>query len=377
MKTLKSQIALLALGISLFAATASAFLPHYVFGLRDQLFEMSLGASERSAFQNLVATQGQCAPEVDAFKAIHNWTAWELSYNSVLCFTIVFAAAMCSWLAFRYGERIAQPIQQVSLAANALRTGRARVDFPDTKGAVEITDLVESFARVNAWLKASDQDLRLRSHGIAHEIRTPLAIMRARLIGVQEKLYEPNAAVITGLLRQVDQIDGLTSDIGLLCDTIGSSQALQLSPVDAFELAEVVTHSLAPLAEASGVTVQRVGQPISVLGDAAKLERAIANLVQNALQHSGCKNCVLTIDRVGNQLQINCDDDGRGWPLDPPDKLIRPFVSGDADNQFAGGRSGLGLALVSAIVKAHGGDLALSASPMGGARATLSLPIRG
>jgi signal transduction histidine kinase len=192
--------------------------------------------------------------------------------------------------------------------------------------------------------------------------------MRARLIGVQENLYEPNADIIAGLLRQVDQIDSLISDIGLLCDTIGSSEALQLGSVDVFELAQVVTHSLAPLAEASGVKIQLDGKPISVTADAAKLERAIANLVQNTLQHSGCKNCVLSIDRIGDQLKIVCDDDGRGWPLDPPDQLIRPFVSGDAQAQFAGGRTGLGLALVSAIVKAHEGEVSLSASPMGGAR---------
>jgi signal transduction histidine kinase len=374
MKTLKSQIALLALGISLFAALTTAFMPHYVYDARDTLFMLSLSGADQDALSELIKTHGQCSPLVEKFQFDRGYGAWDINFTAVKFMIAGVATLLCTWLATRYAGRITRPIQQLSNAANAIRQGSNNIAFPDTKSVSEIADLGSNFSRMHDWLKASDEDLKLRSSGIAHEIRTPLAVMRARLIGVQENIYQPDAALVSGLLRQIELIDQMTTDISLLYDTSGSSQALQKSQADVRLICDAVVYSLAPLAQESGVVINVIGQAAPVDVDAAKLERAIANLVRNAIQHGKCKNIDVAVSVQNDQLVIDCDDDGVGWPLEKPETLLKAFVTGDEKAEQAAGRTGLGLALVDAIAKAHDGKLVLGRSKREGARASIIIP---
>jgi signal transduction histidine kinase len=261
-------------------------------------------------------------------------------------------------------------------ATKAIRSGGANIVIPDVKGGQEIVDLATNFSRMNERLKASDDDLRVRSRGIAHEIRTPLAVMRARLIGVQEGVYPADEVLVASLLRQIELIDHLTTDVTLLCDTTGYSQALHLSQVDICEICEAVRYSLAPLAEKGEIIVSVVGEGVTLAGDAGRLERAISNLTCNAIQHSGGTHVTLTIQSFKDDISISCDDDGSGWPVDPPEKLLAAFVNGTEEGTDATGRTGLGLAIVNAIAKAHGGSLILGHSSLGGVKATIVIPKR-
>jgi signal transduction histidine kinase len=84
----------------------------------------------------------------------------------------------------------------------------------------------------------------------------------------------------------------------------------------------------------------------------------------------------LTIQSFKDDISISCDDDGSGWPVDPPEKLLAAFVNGTEEGTDATGRTGLGLAIVNAIAKAHGGSLILGHSSLGGVKATIVIPKR-
>ena len=108
--------------------------------------------------------------------------------------------------------------------------------------------------------------------------------------------------------------------------------------------------------------------------DPARLERAISNLVENAIQHAGATRVTITVEDVGDQCRIIVVDNGRGWPVSDPEALKEPFVTGDSATRERSKRTGLGLAIVQAIARAHQGSLVLESSPGGGARAVLTIP---
>lgn len=374
MNSLKVQIAVLALGISLFAALAASFLPHYVYEARDALFLMSLNQLDQAELQSLMNRHGMCSPIVQKFRLERGYIWWDINFTGIKFVIAGLVAIVCAWLATRYAGRIIRPIQQLSAATELIRQGQSEIAFPETKAPSEIANLSANFSRMNDWLKASNADLKLRSRGIAHEIRTPLAVMRARLIGVQEKVYTANGELVAGLLRQIELIDQLTTDVSLLLDTAGSSEVLEIGRVDIKEICDAVAYSLQPMAESAGIDIMAHGQSVTASVDAGKLERAIANLVRNAIQHAACKHIALTTELRRDGLAIICEDDGNGWPITPPEKLLTAFVTGENSLGEAFGRTGLGLALVNAITKAHRGILTLETSPMGGAKATITLP---
>jgi two-component system osmolarity sensor histidine kinase EnvZ len=107
------------------------------------------------------------------------------------------------------------------------------------------------------------------------------------------------------------------------------------------------------------------GLTLPLRPDAVK--RAITNLVDNARRHA--KRVALTALPLARSVEVTVDDDGPGIPLDRRESVFRPFESG------AAGGTGLGLTIARDIVRAHGGDIVLESSPLGGLRARISLPV--
>jgi signal transduction histidine kinase len=237
---------------------------------------------------------------------------------------------------------------------------------------------VGNFADMTEALKSADTDLRLRSSGIAHELRTPLAVLRGRLVGVQSGLFAVDERLIDSLLRQVGLIERLTNDLSLLCDTRGMGFALDRALTVIADVIAAVVDSLTPIATDASIRidVRDTAGDSDVFADvdAARLERAICNLVENAIHHSGGRVIMLALEDLGDAFRILVDDDGDGWKIADPESLTRPFVTGEFKSDGRNLRTGLGLAIVQAIAHAHHGTLSMEASPLGGARAVLRLP---
>ena len=119
-------------------------------------------------------------------------------------------------------------------------------------------------------------------------------------------------------------------------------------------------------------TVAFYGHPVVTVRPAA-FRRCLGNLVSNAARFA--KGIAITGHRDHRWLTVTVDDDGPGIPADKREEVFRPFLRlDDARNQDVGG-TGLGLAIARDIARSHGGDIALSKSPMGGLRATVRVPV--
>ncbi|MBR0855894.1 sensor histidine kinase [Bradyrhizobium liaoningense] len=227
---------------------------------------------------------------------------------------------------------------------------------------LEVVPLVTA---VNDALARLDQGYARHKRFVAdaaHELRTPIAILNTRL----ESL--PSGPEKTRLLEDAARLATLTEqllDIQRL-DRCGHPFAR----VDLVGIAQSVAADLAPLAIAAGyeLALDSPSTPIETIGDAAALERALTNLVQNAIQH-GPRRGTIGI-RVGRPASIEVTDEGAGIPADQREQIFEPFYRLKPLDRGAG----LGLNMVREIVLLHGGHVTVADGPNGGACFRVTLP---
>jgi len=222
-----------------------------------------------------------------------------------------------------------------------------------------------SASAVNAALERLDEGYERRQRFLAdaaHELRTPIAILTTRLEAL------PDGSQRTRLLADAARLANLAEQL-LDLQRIDRT-ARDAAPVDLVRLARQVAADLAPLAIAGGfdLSVEAEVDRVEVLGDAPSLERALTNLVQNAIEHAGDGSIAIRVERDG---AVEVVDEGEGVPPAHRRRIFEPFQRLNPRERGAG----LGLHLVSEIVRLHRGSIAVLDGPNGGARFRMLLPV--
>jgi signal transduction histidine kinase len=209
----------------------------------------------------------------------------------------------------------------------------------------------------------------------AHELRTPLAIMRsAAELGMGEEAAEDRQATMEQVLAQTAHLTRLVDDLSLLARADSNAVTMQQSSVDFSSLVAGVTEEIQPLAEEQGVAlVTRTEGEVAVFGDIIRLRQLVLILLDNALKHTPDGGTVrVTLLPRGTRVDLRVADTGPG--IDPADlpRIFDRFYR--ADKARAGEGTGLGLAIARWIVEAHGGTIQAGNEPGGGAVFTVTLP---
>jgi len=195
--------------------------------------------------------------------------------------------------------------------------------------------------------------------GVSHDLRTPLTRLRLALAMLPSHgSLRQDVADMTGDVNEMERMIG-----GYLAFARGEGWE-QAQPVDLSAMLEEVATG----ARRAGAEVQLTAPPALTLPlrpDAVR--RAVTNLVDNARRHA--RRIGLSAEPKERSVHVLVDDDGPGIPVDRRESVFRPFETG------AGGGTGLGLTIARDIVRAHGGEIVLEQSPMGGLRARIRLPL--
>ncbi|MER5764084.1 HAMP domain-containing sensor histidine kinase [Streptomyces sp. NPDC002082] len=275
---------------------------------------------------------------------------------------IAFAAALAWWVT---GHAL-RPV-------TAIRTGLAAVTgseldrrVPDPGGADEIAQLARTVNETLDRLERSDARQRQFTADASHELRNPLAAVRSRL---EVALRDPDRESVAAALADTERLQGIAADL-LLLARLDGGPAPRTEPVDlALLAAEDAARRPAPR-----VALRLDARaPVPAAGDPARLERALANLVDNALRYARTGVVVRASAEDGWAL-LEVTDDGPGIPEADRDRVFERFVRLDADRSRAGGGTGLGLAIAREIARAHGGEVSALPAPAGGARLVLRVP---
>jgi heavy metal sensor kinase len=274
--------------------------------------------------------------------------------------------------------RALRPVREMSGAARQITAEDLHRRLARRGADDEIDHLADTLNTMLAGLEAAFAQARRFSADAAHELRTPLTALKGDMEVALRGARSPEEyrRVLHSGLEEVEHLIRLVEDLLLF-----SRSAAALGPPPArVELEPLVLEALetgARRAQGTGVTVRADAlEPAAVLGDAGALRRALGNLVDNAVKYTPAGGKVeLSLLAGEGQARIVVRDTGIG--IDPADaaRIFDPFVRLDAARSRNAGGAGLGLALVRAIVDAHGGAITVESTPGAGSRFTVRLPL--
>ena len=243
--------------------------------------------------------------------------------------------------------------------------------------AVEFSRLSRAVNQMLLRLKQTFDAQQQFVGNAAHELRTPLALMQARLdlyMATDHGDNRPETAETIAMLRE--QTERLSRMVRTLLDmselkAVPRNDRIQLAPM----IEEVLT-DLSPLAEKSGVTLSQSGEDLWITGSDVLVYRAIFNLVENGVKYNRPGGSVsAVVSRRGEEAMIEIKDTGCGIPEDFRESVFQPFFRVDKSRSREKGGVGLGLSLVWEIAHLHGGDVRVRESGETGTVIELTLPI--
>lgn len=256
-------------------------------------------------------------------------------------------------------------LRRASTAAAALNPDRRGARLPEDKIPREVLPLIRS---VNAMLERLDEWSERQRRFIAdaaHELRTPIAILRTRLDAL------PDDPLKDALLRDARRLSDLSTKL-LDLERLRVSEA-SLAPLDLVALAREAVADFAPLATDEGyeISFSSDAARLDILGDATALRRAVGNLIDNAIRHGGGRGGIRVAVFAAGDLVV--EDDGPGVQPQHAPYIFDPFFRGSKTGQG----TGLGLHLVRDIIRAHpGAAISLeSPAPAAGARFRLHFSV--
>lgn len=280
-------------------------------------------------------------------------------------------------LAIRLARWIVQPIVSVAQAARDIAEGdlSARA-HSDGKLSRETALLLHDFNEMAGRLERASNEIMTWNAQIAHELRTPLTALRGRLQGLVDGVFDPDPSLFRRLLRQVDGLSRLVEDLRVV--SLVESGRLQLH-VDEIDLASEI-EDLAELVEPGLVTAGFTMQTMLARGyarlDMVRIRQALLALIDNAQKHADPCELRLELTLTNAGVEISVIDAGPGLPPDFADDAFKVFARAQRLHEGKKDGSGLGLSVVQAIARAHGGEASYHFAP-GRSAFTMRLPRYG
>jgi len=282
-------------------------------------------------------------------------------------------AAMIAWF-------LARPLSEVSRAARQVAGGdlsaRANLSPRQRSGPLsrqngEAIRLIDDFNIMAASLERLESERQATTATIAHELRTPLAVLQARLAALRDGVFTLDLNEISLLAQQTDLLSRLVEDLRHLSLADAGRLNLSIGQLDLAALAQETVRGFEPRASARGVRLVVQTQPASLNGDAVRLRQVITNLLDNALKFTPQTGCItVTVRAQGTTVQLTVHDTGTGIAPELRVRVFERFYS--LGNGTSG--SGLGLAIVKSLVELHGGRVEVTNAAEGGAMFQVSLP---
>jgi two-component system heavy metal sensor histidine kinase CusS len=258
-----------------------------------------------------------------------------------------------------------------SIGAQSLST---RVSLAGLPG--ELEDMAKEFNNMLERIDAGYRQLQDFSGDLAHEMRTPVATLLGR---TQVALSQTRDAtqlrqVLEGNVEELERLAALISDMLFIARADHNASPIQTGPMDLVRESQRVADYMSLAADEKGVRLEVTGTAPPIAADRLLVQRAITNLVSNAIRHAH-EHSVVTIDvgSTAGQLTLSVTNEGEGIPAEHLDRIFERFYRADPGRSRGLGGSGLGLAIVQSIAMLHKGQVT-AASSSGRTVFMLSLP---
>ncbi len=297
--------------------------------------------------------------------------AFRAEVNRLLLVAGALAAVAALALGVALARRTTRRAGRLTVAARALAGGDRTARVPDL-GADEFGEVGQAFNRMADAVESQDRLRRGFAADVAHELRTPLAILQGRLEAIQDGLADPDPAEIDSLHAEALRLSRLVADLETLARADAAAFALTVEPVDLAGLVEAVAAEHAERLADRGITLDVDAAHVTADADATRLRQVLDNLLSNAAKFTPDGGWVaVRLRRADASAVLEVADSGPGVADDERERVFDRFYRGQSARASG---SGIGLTVVADLIAAHGGTVEMGAEPGGGARVTAALP---
>lgn len=301
----------------------------------------------------------------------------EQQVRAALLRTALVGAAAAIVVAIGIGlfvaRRVSRPLVALTDAASEMEAGRrgVRVELGDAPG--ELGVLATAFDRMSESVERAEDLRRQLVRDVAHEVRTPLTILRGTTEGLVDGVLEPDTETLRSLHEEVLRLTGLVGDLETLAAADAAALRLDVRPVDLAEVAGAAVALARGAAADAELALETSLEAAGTQGDPERLRQVVVNLLSNALRHTPPGGRIDVRTSVeGEHAVLEVLDTGPGIAPEDLSHVFERFYRGSGAEASSG--SGIGLAVAAELVAAHSGTIEARNRPEGGAAFTVRLP---
>jgi signal transduction histidine kinase len=290
----------------------------------------------------------------------------------IISFILALFLVIVASLLFR---RFVNPLADVIYAARSVASGKLDTRIPTT-GPQDLRTLSESFNEMAVSLERNDHERRDMLADIAHELRTPLSVIRGRLEGIVDGIYPENGPQVSMALEQTYAMQRLVDDLRLLTLVETRQLPFDKRDVNVGDVIDRVIDMFSAEAQEKNISLSFAEKngDLTALIDPQRFEQTIGNLLGNALRYipDGGKVWV-TANEIRDGVCITVNDNGSGIPEDDLPFIFDRFWRKDKSRSRVSGGTGLGLAISKQLVEAQEGTITARNLPEGGLQVMVEL----
>jgi len=284
------------------------------------------------------------------------------------------AAALLAMLTgLAVARRITRPVERIIAVTRAMGRGQRTARVGQVAAPGELRELASAFDQMADGMDRQEQLRRDLVADVAHELRTPVAILQAGHEALLDGVTEPTPDQLASLCDEVLRLARMVTDLQTLAAADAAAVRLSRRHCDLAEIAGTAADSLAGQFETAGITLVRRLATADILGDPRWLHQVITNLLTNALKFTPAGGRVtIAAGPAEADAVLTVTDTGTGIPADELPRIFDRFWRGRQASQTPG--SGVGLAVAAELAHAHDGRLSASSQPGRGTEMKLILP---
>lgn len=275
-------------------------------------------------------------------------------------------------------RRVVNPIAEVMAAAERVTAGDLTTRIKSKKGNDDLSVLVEHFNDMTAALERNDNERRQLLADVAHELRTPLSVLRGRLEGIVDGIYPANDASIAPVLEETYLLERLVEDLRLLTMAENHQLHFEMGKVDLVQSMKRTVSVFFAQAQEKGIDLKVDSDQSSAFAwvDPQRLEQISGNILDNSLRYSTAKEGKVRIEilHVVEGIKVSIQDNGNGLPQEDVERIFDRFWRSEKSRARVAGGAGLGMAIVKQLVEGMGGKIGAENAPEGGLKIWFIFP---
>ncbi len=300
--------------------------------------------------------------------------------NEAILLAGVIAVTLALVLGVFLARGLTRPLGKLTEATHSVAAGDLDQQVQVSSGD-ELGELADSFNLMAAALAANERQRQQLFADVAHELRTPLSVIRGQLEAMLDGVLELSPENLSLAHEETILLGRLVDELRALSLAESGQLPLDRQPLDLGVLATGMKAAFDPLAETEGIRLELTVEPDlpKVEADEPRMQQVLGNLLSNALRHARQDNSsepevrLEVVAKLG-AVQVSVSDNGPGLSPEAQAHVFDRFWRADAGRSRDRGGSGLGLAISRGIVIAHGGQIWVKSAPGQGATFTIQLP---